>query len=346
MQFTFRWFGPEDPVPLKHIAQVPNVRTVVTALSGFPPSTAWPADAIHRHQDICTEAGLEWTTVESVPVAESIKQGSAGRDADIDAFCLTLERLGAAGIRTVCYNFMPVFDWMRTDFAHRFPDGSMSVAYSQAALDATDLSQGMPQLPAWPRGYTAAELADIIATYRDVSDEEFLDRFGHFINLAAPVAEAAGVNLAIHPDDPPWPIFGLPRIVSTAQSLAALLDCCDSKAHGLTFCTGSLGARAENDLPAMIRRFGERIRFVHARNVRRTGERDFHEADHTRGAGDVDLTEVMRALVDTGFTGPIRPDHGRMIWGEQAIVGYGLNDRALGLMYLQGIHDTLRRDLR
>ncbi len=343
MEFLFRWFGPNDPVQMRYMAQVPNVRTVVSALDDFPPGTAWSEDAILERKRLCAAAGLDWTVVESVPVHESIKMGLPERDAHLEEYGLTLRRLGQAGIHTVCYNFMPVFDWMRTDFEFRFPDGSTSVSYVQKDFEAIDFSQGMPQLPAWPRGYTAEELTAIIAQYDGVTDEDMLERFSYFINAVAPYAEEAGVKLAIHPDDPPWPILGLPRIVTGEEPIARVLACSDSEAHGITFCTGSLGTRSENDLPRMVRRFADRIHFVHARNVRRTGERDFHEVNHTRGAGHVDLTEVMRALVEAGFEGPIRPDHGRHIWGEKAIVGYGLHDRALGIMYLQGIHDALRR---
>lgn len=343
IEFTFRWWGPEDPVSLEHLAQVPNVSTVVTALSGVAPGVVWSEDAIADRQAVCQAAGLRWTVVESVPVPESVKLAGPERDEHIEAYAQTIRNLGRLGVSTICYNFMPVFDWMRTDFDYRFPDGSSSVSYSQADLDAIDLSKGLPKLPAWPQAYTSDELNALIDSYSGVTDEEFLGRYAYFIRAVAPVAEEAGVKLAIHPDDPPWPIFGLPRIVNDEGSLAALLACSDSEAHGLTFCTGSLGARADNDLPAMIRRFGKRIHFVHARSVKRRGPRDFHEVDHTRGAGDVDLVEVMAALVDVGFAGPLRPDHGRMIWGETGISGYGLYDRSLGIMYLQGVHDALRR---
>lgn len=344
IEFTFRWWGPEDPVSLANLAQVPNVRTVVTSLSHVPIGEAWSLTDIRERQAVCRAAGLEWTVVESVPVHEAIKLAAPERDRYIEAYATTLQRLGAAGVRTVCYNFMPVFDWMRTDFDYRLPDGSSVVSYSQVELDAIDLSKGLPKLPAWPQAYTAAELQAMFDRYTGVTDEEFLDRFRYFIRVVAPVAQAAGVNLAIHPDDPPWRIFGLPRIVGSEAGLAAILECSDSPAHGLTFCTGSLGVVAGNDLPGMVRRFGERIHFAHLRNVKRRGEREFHEVDHTRGAGSVDLVEVMAALVDAGYTGPLRPDHGRMIWGETGIPGYGLFDRSLGLMYLQGVHDALRRE--
>lgn len=343
MEFTFRWWGPEDPVAMADLAQVPNVRTVVTSLSEVPIGEAWSAEAIAERQRLCRAAGLEWTVVESVPVHEAIKLGSAERDRYIETYAETLERLGAAGIHTVCYNFMPVFDWMRTDFDYRLPDGSSVVSYSQAEFDAIDLSKGLPKLPAWPQAYSAAELQSVFERYAGVTDEEFLGRYRYFVEAVAPVATAAGVRLAIHPDDPPWRIFGLPRIVGTEAALAAILACSDEPSHGLTFCSGSLGVLPENDLPGMARRFGPRIHFVHLRNVKRRGGRDFHEVAHVRGAGSVDLVEVMAALVEVGYAGPLRPDHGRMIWGETGIPGYGLYDRSLGIMYLQGVHDALRR---
>ncbi|HRP46970.1 MAG TPA: mannonate dehydratase [Trueperaceae bacterium] len=343
VQFTFRWWGPHDLVPLAHLAQVPNVRTVVTALENVPVGEAWTSAAIRDRQELCRAAGLEWTVVESVGVHEAIKLASPDRDRYVEAYATTITRLGEAGVGTVCYNFMPVFDWMRTDFDYRLPDGSSVVSYSQAQLDAIDLSKGLPRLPAWPQAYSAADLESLFDRYAGVTDEEFLARYRYFIEAIAPVAEAAGVRLAIHPDDPPWPIFGLPRIVGDAAAIQAVLDCSSSPAHGLTFCTGSLGASAKNDLPAMARSFARRTHFVHARNVKRRGEREFHEVDHTPEAGDVDLVAVMAALVAGGFSGPLRPDHGRMIWGETGIPGYGLYDRALGLMYLQGVYGALTR---
>lgn len=334
--FTFRWWGPDDPVPLAHLAQVPNVRTVVTALSDVPVGEPWSKEAIAERQESCAAAGLEWTVVESVGVHEAIKLANPERDRYIERYALTLQRLGEAGIGTVCYNFMPVFDWMRTDFAYVLADGSEVVSYSQAELDAIDLSAGLPRLPAWPQAYTAPELEGLFARYAGVSDEEFLERYRYFVERVAPVAEESGVKLAVHPDDPPWRIFGLPRIIGSEAGLAAALDCSPSPAHGLTFCTGSLAAREDNDIPGMARRFASRTHFVHARNVKRRAKREFHEVDHSWSGGDVDLVAVLAALVEGGFSGPIRPDHGRMIWGETGIPGYGLNDRALGLMYLQG----------
>src|SRR5204862_495658 len=213
------------------------------------------------------------------------------------------------------------------------------------ALAAIDLSRGTGQLPGWATAYQPADLQALLAAYRDVDAERLWDSLAYFLERVVPVAVQAGVLPAIHPDDPPWPIFGLPRIITDARALERLVALVDSPANGVTFCTGSLGASPENDLPAMVRRLGGRgggrIHFAHCRNVRVTGERRFHETPHPSACGSVDLGEVLRALRDTGFTGPMRPDHGRMIWGERGRPGYGLYDRALGAMYLQGLWEGL-----
>jgi mannonate dehydratase len=249
--------------------------------------------------------------------------------------------MGDLGVPVLCYNFMPVFDWLRTDLAMRLPDGSTTLAYDDRALAAIDLSRGTGELPGWATAYTAGELQALLAAYREVDAERLWANLAHFLERVVPAAAAAGVRLAIHPDDPPWPIFGLPRIITNAAALERLLQLVDSPANGLTFCTGSLGASPANDLPGMVRRFGARIHFVHGRNVRVTGERQFHETPHPSAHGSVDLLAVLRALKGAGFAGPMRPDHGRMIWGETGRPGYGLYDRALGLTYLQGLWEAL-----
>jgi mannonate dehydratase len=242
-------------------------------------------------------------------------------------------------VRVLCYNFMPVFDWMRTDLALRLPDGSTALAYDDAVLGTRDLGLGTGDLPGWAAVYGADELRTLLAAYREVDAERLWDNLGYFLERVVPVAEEAGVRMAIHPDDPPWPIFGLPRIICRGADLERLLKLVDRPANGVTFCTGSLGALPENDLPAMVRRIGPRIHFAHCRNVRITGDRKFHETPHP--SGDIDLAAVLRALRDMGFAGPMRPDHGRMIWGERGRPGYGLYDRALGATYLQGLWEGL-----
>jgi mannonate dehydratase len=223
------------------------------------------------------------------------------------------------------------------------PDGSTALSYDHQALARIDLSRGTGDLPGWATAYTAAELAALLDAYRAVSAERLWENLAWFLERVVPEAERSGVKLAIHPDDPPWPIFGLPRIVTSGESLDRLTRLVDSPANGVTFCTGSLGASPDNDLPAIARQLGGRgrIHFAHCRNVKRTGERRFHESPHPTRFGDVDMRAVLGALHDTGFTGPMRPDHGRMIWEETGRPGYGLYDRALGATYLQGLWEGL-----
>jgi mannonate dehydratase len=247
--------------------------------------------------------------------------------------------MGELGVPVLCYNFMPIFDWTRTNLAMPMPDGSTALAYDHAALARIDLSRGTGDLPGWAAAYDAATLRSLLDAYSTVDEERLWDNLGYFLERVVPVAASVGVKMAIHPDDPPWPIFGLPRIVTNAAALERLTRIVDQPANGVTFCTGSLGADAANDLPAMIRSLGARgrIHFMHCRNVRRTGEKQFHESPHPTGFGSVNMFEVIRALRDVGYEGPMRPDHGRMIWGERGRPGYGLYDRALGAMYLQGL---------
>ncbi|MCU0635058.1 MAG: mannonate dehydratase [Gemmatimonadaceae bacterium] len=338
---SFRWFGPTDGVRLDQIRQIPGVTGIVSALHDLPVGRPWPADRVTALRDRVADAGLTLAVIESVPVHEDIKLGRPTRERYADAFAASIEQLGAAGIRVLCYNFMPVFDWMRTSLAAPQPDGSTALAYDDAALLAIDLSRGTGDLPGWAAAYDAAALDALRAAYAGVSPAQLWEHLHWFLERVVPVAEAAGVRLALHPDDPPWPIFGLPRIITDGAALERVTRLVDSPSNGLTFCTGSLGARADNDLPAIVRRLGARIHFVHARNVRRTGHRAFLETRHPSRDGDVDMRAVLKALIDVGFDGPMRPDHGRMIWGETGRAGYGLYDRALGATYLTGLWEGL-----
>jgi mannonate dehydratase len=337
---SFRWFGPHDPVPLAHVRQIPGVTGVVSALPA-PAGEAWTRDALAQHAEHIDRAGLRFAVVESIPVHVEIKLGAPGRDRWIDAWCESVARVGEAGVPVVCYNFMPVFDWTRTELALPLADGSTALAYDDAALARVDLSRGTGALPGWGAAYDAEALAPLLAAWRRVGPEQLWEHLAYFLERAVPAAAAAGVKLALHPDDPPWPVFGLPRIIVDAAAVRRLLALVDHPANGLTFCTGSFGALASNDLPAMVRAAGARVHFAHCRNVRRTGAHDFHEVAHPRAHGDVDLRAVLAALRDVGFDGPVRPDHGRMIWGEQGRPGYGLYDRALGAAYLLGLWEGL-----
>ncbi len=339
MKMTFRWFGPGDPVLLAQIRQIPGVGGIVSALYDVAVGEAWPRDKVEWLAAAVDGAGLRLEVIESIPVHEDIKLGRATRDRLIDRYCESVRRIGEVGVPVLCYNFMPIFDWMRTDLAMRQPDGSTALAYDDRELARIDLSRGTGDLPGWATAYDANELQALVQAYRDVDGERLWEHLAYFLERVVPAAASAGVKLAIHPDDPPWPIFGLPRIVTNAAALDRLTRLVDHEANGVTFCTGSLGVDPRNDLPAMIRQLGgrQRIHFMHCRNVRRTGHRTFHEVPHPTSFGDVDMREVMRALHETKFDGPMRPDHGRMIWGERGRPGYGLFDRALGAMYLQGV---------
>jgi len=343
MQMTFRWFGPNDPIPLAHVRQIPAVRGIVSALYDVPVGDTWPRDEITRLADTVDSAGLQLAVIESIPVHEDIKLGRPTRDRLIAQYCESVRHMGEVGVPVLCYNFMPVFDWTRTDLALALDDGSTALAYDDAALGRIDLTRGTGDLPGWATAYTAPALAALMAAYRDVSSEQLWENLAYFLERVVPAAESSGVKMAIHPDDPPWPIFGLPRIITGGPALDRLVSVVDSPANGVTLCTGSLGADPSNDLPSIARSLGARgrIHFAHCRNVRITGPRQFHEAPHPSALGDVDMRAVLTALRDTGFSGPMRPDHGRMIWGERGRPGYGLHDRALGAMYLYGLWEGL-----
>ena len=343
MRMTFRWFGVTDPIPLRHIQQIPGVTGIVSALYDVPVGEAWPRAKLDELAGGIAVTGLELAVVESIPVHEDIKLGRPSRDRLADAYCASVRAMGEVGVPVLCYNFMPIFDWTRTDLAERQPDGSTALSYDDDALARIDLSRGTGDLPGWATAYDARELAALLDAYRSVDAERLWEHLAWFLERVVPEAERSGVRLAIHPDDPPWPIFGLPRIITDGPSLDRLTRLVDSPANGVTFCTGSLGASPDNDLPAIARQLGERgrIHFAHCRNVKRTGARRFHESPHPSRFGDVDMRAVLRALRDTHFSGPMRPDHGRMIWDETGRPGYGLHDRALGATYLQGLWEGL-----
>src|SRR5213596_2087301 len=293
MYMTFRWFGPTDPIPLAHIRQIPGVQGVVSALYDVPVGDAWPKGRVARLQDDIAEAGLQLTVVESIPVHEDIKPGRATRDRLIANYCESVRTMGELGVQVLCYNFMPVFDWMRTDLAMPLPDGSTALAYDNRALARVDLARGTGDLPGWAATYGPGELQALLAAYRDVDTARLWDHLAYFLERVVPVAEEARVRMAIHPDDPPWSIFGLPRIICRGHDLERLVGLVDRPANGVTFCTGSLGALPDNDLPALARRLGAkgRIHFAHCRNVRVTGERRFHETPHPSACGGVDMGE-------------------------------------------------------
>ena len=336
---TFRWFGQRDSIPLGYIRQIPAVRGIVGALFDIPVGEAWALDRVAQLRSEVEEQGMSLEVIESVPVHEDIKLGRPTRDWYIENYCESIRNIGRAGVRVLCYNFMPVFDWMRTDLERPLVDGSSALAYEDAALAKIDLSRGTADLPGWATAYSARDLDELLDAYRSIDEKKLWDNLAYFLERVVPVAAASRVRLALHPDDPPWSIFGLPRIVTSGAALERVIGIVDDAANGITFCAGSLAADAANDLTEIIRRIGgrERIHFAHCRNIKRTGMRSFQETAHPSDHGDVDMRAVLLSLHETGFDGPIRSDHGRMIWGETGKAGYGLYDRALGAMYLHGL---------
>lgn len=345
MNMTFRWYGPDDPVTLDHIRQIPCMSGVVTAVYTVPVGEVWPQEDIDALKRQAEEKGLAFEVIESVPVHEDIKLGAPGCEKYIENYCENVRRLGKAGVKCICYNFMPVFDWTRSELKRRLPDGSTALAYDDETVCSIDPVKSELSLPGWDESYTKDELRTLMERYAKVSEEDLWRNLGRFLDAVIPVCEEYGVNMAIHPDDPPWPIFGLPRIITGADSYQRLFALNKSKRNGVTLCFGSLGADPDNDLEGIIRRFGpeHRFHFVHARNIKNTGGRSFEEAAHPSACGSLDMAALLTALYETGFDGYMRPDHGRMIWGEEGRPGYGLYDRALGACYLTGLWEAISK---
>jgi mannonate dehydratase len=352
MKMGFRWYGSDnDPIPLAHIRQIPGVSHVVSALYDIPAGEAWPAERIAALKAEIEAAGLAFEVVESVNVSDAIKIGRPERDRDIAHYITTIERLGQAGVKVICYNFMPVFDWIRTDMRQLLPDGSRALGLDAAVVASLSVEDLIRRVAASADGFLLVgwepdRLADVTAlleAYGGVDDAKLTDNFRYFVEAIAPACERHGVTMAVHPDDPPWPLFGLPRIVKDAADLRVIEAFHDSAYNGFTLCTGSLGENPANDVPAIIREFAGRGKapFIHARNIKLTGPGTFHEAAHLSSEGSLDMYEIMRAVHDYAPDAYIRPDHGRDIWGERGRPGYGLFDRALGIAYLNGLWEAI-----
>ena len=313
MKSSFRWYGESDPVTLEQIRQIPGMRSIVSAVYDVKPGEVWPEESIKRLADQCAAHGLVFDVVESIPVTEEIKLGRPERDRHIANYCESIRRCAKYGVKCVTYNFMPVFDWTRTQLDKAAADGSTSLVMYWEQMKGLDPLKDDIHLPGWDSSYTQDEVRDLI--------------------------RACGVVMALHPDDPPYPIFGLPRVVTCEANLDRYLAIVDSPSNSLCLCTGSLGCSPKNDIPAMVRKYSAmgRIGFMHLRNVKILPDTSFEESGHLSQKGSLDMNAIVKALVDTGFTGWFRPDHGRMIWGETGKPGYGLYDRALGSAYLNGL---------
>jgi len=350
MEMTFRWFGTgHDTVTLKQIRQIPGVKGVITTLYDKMPGELWTQEEIHALRMEVEAAGLKISGIESVNIHDDIKIGGGDRDLYIDNYIKTLENLGKEGIHMVCYNFMPVFDWTRTELARVRADGSTVMAYTKAAVDAIDpenmfesINKDMngTVMPGW-EPERMARVKELFEMYANVTDEDLFNNLKYFLEKIMPVCDEYDINMAIHPDDPAWSVFGLPRIIINKENILRMMKMVDNPHNGVTFCSGSYGTNLQNNLPDMIRSLKGRIHFAHVRNLKFNSQDDFEESAHLSADGDFDMYEIMKALYDIGFTGYIRPDHGRMIWDEVAMPGYGLYDRALGATYLNGLWEAI-----
>ena len=350
MEMTLRWYGSGyDTVTLKQIRQIPGVTGVVSTLYGSKPGEVWALSEILALKKEVEDSGLKLCGIESVNVHESIKAGTPEREQYLENYRQTLEHLGQADIHLVCYNFMPVFDWTRTELARPRPDGSTVLAYNQETVDAmkpdamfSSISGDMNGrvMPGW-EPERMGEIQKWFRLYETVDEEQLFANLKVFLEQMMPVCDKYDIHMAIHPDDPAWSVFGLPRIITCRENILRVMRMVDNPHNGVAFCTGSYGSNPENNLPEMIRALKGRIPFAHVRNLKFNTPGDFEEAAHLSRDGSFDMYEIMRAFHDIGFDGVMRPDHGRMIWDEAAMPGYGLYDRALGAVYLNGLWEAI-----
>lgn len=355
MQMTMRWYGSQyDTVTLQQIRQTAYVKGVISTLYNKMPGELWTYEEIMALKNEVEAAGLTLPGIESVNISDAIKTGAPERDKDIDAYIKTLENLGKADIHMVCYNFMPVFDWTRSELARVREDGSTVLAYNQDTVDMIDPEHMKESVAKMSNGFVMPgweperldHLKELFEMYKDVDADKLFNNLVYFLEAIGPVCEKYDIKMGIHPDDPAWPIFGLPRIMTGKDSVTKLLDAVDKPYNGITLCTGSFGSNQNNDICEIIKACRGRIPFAHVRNLKYNSPRDFEEAAHLSTDGSMDMYKIMKTLHDTGFDGVIRPDHGRMIWDEVAMPGYGLYDRALGATYLNGLWEAIVKSER
>ncbi|MEG0047815.1 MAG: mannonate dehydratase [Clostridia bacterium] len=353
MKMCFRWFGEAyDSVKLWQIRQIPGMTGIIGTLYDTKPGEEWELDAIRQLKKQVEDAGLQLLGIESVNIHDAIKIGLPERDHYIQNYIHTLRKLGNEGIHMVCYNFMPVFDWTRSELAKVRPDGATVLAYDQHKVDQINPAELFSQIDGSSNGFILpgwepermAHVKELFEQYKQVDTEKLFQNLVYFLNAIMPVCDECNINMAIHIDDPAWSVFGLPRIITGKQPILRLMEAVPNPHNGVTLCTGSLSSNPANDIPDIIRSLKGRIHFAHIRNTKYTAPGVFEEAAHYAADGSLDMVEIMRAFMDIGFDGPVRPDHGRAIWGEVSMPGYGLYDRALGSQYILGVYDALKNE--
>ena len=354
MKMVFRWFpNGDDSVTLSQIRQIPCMTGVATCLPHIPVGDIWPMETLKKLKTEINSFELEMEVIESVNVHEDIKKGLPSGDRYIDNYIKTMKNLHEVGVKCICYNFMPVLDWLRSNVEMELKDKSTAMSYEHAkVLKMNPISIGNAMstnargfsLPGWEPERMEYMLEDI-KYYQNISVDQYLKNMKYFLDAIIPFAEEYDIDMAIHPDDPPWKLFGLPKLITEKETILNLFDLNSSKRNGLAFCIGSLGANKNNDIVKMASEFTSmgRVPFAHLRNVKHITDFDFHETAHPTCCGDNDMFGVVKALHESGFDGYIRPDHGRMIWNEKGRPGYGLYDRALGVTYLVGLWEAITK---
>ena len=342
MKITFRWYGESDRITLNQIRQIPCVSGVVSAIYDTPVGSVWSEESIARLVGQCNAAGLECEVIESVPVHEDIKLGLPSAKRYIDAYCENIRRLAKHGVKCICYNFMPVFDWLRSDLETPLPDGSNALTYRHRTVLEMDPATSELSLPGWDESYTKEGLKALLKQYESVDEEKLWGNLQHFLEAVIPVAEAEGVKMGIHPDDPPYPILGLPRIAGNMEDFKYILNAVDMPFNGVCFCTGSLSAGKDNDIPALLEEVKERVYFAHLRAVKKDDMGNFYEADHLDG--DVDMYRVVEILSKENQNRAesivFRPDHGHQLLDDLHKVsnpGYSAIGRLKGLAEIRGL---------